>query len=304
MKHLVLDLWDDLRAKRLWPVAAALLLAAIAIPVFVMKPGEEPVPAGVKSEARQAQATPAVAVVDDASRESSNLGVFGKKDPFRPPAGALKPSTSDGAASASSSAAGPSASPSASVSSGAGGGSSVQSPGGGSSPGAPKLGPAPRRVSPRSVAYTYVADVTFTRNDRSRRIRRLDRLDMLPSQKSPLLIFLGVTSDGDHAVFLVDSTLEAKGEGRCSPNASECATMSIGAGAEHGFTDPNGNAFFLRINEIRKVRVSNASSSSRRRVRARTATGRSRRFVPPVLADLITVASPDGHRSGRVADNR
>ncbi|MDQ4082653.1 MAG: hypothetical protein M3123_07165, partial [Actinomycetota bacterium] len=145
-------------------------------------------------------------------------------------------------------------------------------------------------------AYTYVADVTFTRNDRSRRVRRLDRLDMLPSQESPLLIFLGVTSDGDHAVFLVDSTLEAKGEGSCAPRASRCATLSIGAGAEHGFTDPDGNAFSLRINEIRKVRVSKASSSSRRGVRARTAGGRSRRFSPPVLTDLITVASRGGRR--------
>ena len=30
MKHVALDLWEDLREKRLWPVAAALLLAVIA----------------------------------------------------------------------------------------------------------------------------------------------------------------------------------------------------------------------------------------------------------------------------------
>ncbi|MDQ4049849.1 MAG: hypothetical protein M3131_10805 [Actinomycetota bacterium] len=302
MKQLALELWDDLRAKRLWPVAVALLLGLIAIPVLVIKPAAEPAPTAAQSDARQAQATPGLAAADEASRGSSGLGVFGSKDPFKPPAATLEPSTSEGAGTASP--AGASPSPPASVGSGAGGGSPAQAPVAGSSPGAPRLSPAPRRVSPRTVAYAYVADVTFTRNGRSRRIRRLDRLDMLPSQESPLLIFLGVTSNGDHAVFLVDSTLEARGEGRFAPKASQCATLSIGAGAEHGFTDPEGNSFSLRVNEIRKVRVSSASASSSRRVRAHTATGSSRRFVPPVLADLVTVASPASHRSGRVAGDR
>ena len=294
MKNFALDLWDDLRAKRLWPVAAVLLLVAVAIPVFVMKPAQEPAASEVKSAAQPAQGTPAVVV--DGARGSSNLGVFGKKDPFRPPAAALEPSTS-GATAAAGSPAGASALPAPAMGSGAGGGgSSVQGPGRGSSPTAPQLAPAPPRGAPKRVAYTYVADVTLTRNDRSRRIRRLDRLDMLPSQESPLLIFLGVTSDGDRAVFLVDSTLEAKGEGRCSPRPSQCATLSLGAGAEHGFADADGNTFFLRINEIRKVPVSKAASSSRRRARAGAATGKGRRFVPPVLADLITVSSPDSRR--------
>ena len=301
MKDLALGIWDDLREKRLWPVAAVLLLAVIAVPLFVIKPAAEPAPSGAQPAPPQAQGTPAVAVLDDAASESSKLGVFGKKDPFRPPGAALAPSTSESTASAP---AGASALPSTGGSADGSGGSSTQAAPGGSSPAAPGAAPRPLRVSPRQVAYTYAADVTFTRNGRSRRIRRLDRLDMLPSQESPLLIFLGVTSDGDHAVFLVDSTLDAEGEGRCSPKASECATLSIGAGAEHGFTDPDDNAFSLRINEIRKLRVSSASSSSRRRPRARTAAGRRRRFVAPVLTDLITVASPDSRRSGAAAGDR
>ena len=41
----------------------------------------------------------------------------------------------------------------------------------------------------------------------------MTRLGMLPSESNPLLLFLGVDSGGDNAVFLVDSTLSASGEG-------------------------------------------------------------------------------------------
>ena len=35
------DLWHDLREKRLWPVAALLLLALVAVPVLLAKPAED-----------------------------------------------------------------------------------------------------------------------------------------------------------------------------------------------------------------------------------------------------------------------
>ena len=47
-----------------------------------------------------------------------------------------------------------------------------------------------------TTVYKYVVDVTFTANGRMRKIKGLDKLDMLPSQASPLLIFMGVTSEG------------------------------------------------------------------------------------------------------------
>ena len=56
-------------------------------------------------------------------------------------------------------------------------------------------------------------------------IKGMERLEMLPSEASPLLIFLGVSANAGNAVFLVDSTLEAAGEGTCKPRASECAFL-------------------------------------------------------------------------------
>ena len=78
---------------------------------------------------------------------------------------------------------------------------------------------------------------------------------MLPRQAAPLLIFMGVTAEGGDAVFLVDSTLQAAGEGRCKPSPSDCAFAYIGAGSEHVFTEEDGDSYALRIDEIRKVKV-------------------------------------------------
>ena len=42
MNDFLIDLWNDLREKRLWPVAALLLVGLIAVPVVLSKPTEEP----------------------------------------------------------------------------------------------------------------------------------------------------------------------------------------------------------------------------------------------------------------------
>ena len=168
-------------------------------------------------------------------------------------------------------------------------------------------------AKPKVTKYTYVADVTFVRNGKARRIRSLNKLDMLPSEDSPLLLFLGVDDGADNAVFLVDSSLTAQGEGRCSPSASDCSVLKLGAGAEHEFVDGNGNSYGLRINEIRKVEVSKAAASAKRaaaakakrRRTAHTSVGHKqkqtrRRFMPQILADLVTLVTPaadDNHSS-------
>jgi hypothetical protein len=138
----------------------------------------------------------------------------------------------------------------------------------------------------------------------------MEKLDMLPNQASPLLIFMGVTPSANDAVFLVDSTLEAAGEGRCKPSKSDCAFVYLGAGSEHLFTDPDGNSYTLRIDEIRKVRVGSSGDKAGKTAKAgkaRTASaavGEHRRFVPPVLADLVTVASGGADDSTNKTDSR
>jgi hypothetical protein len=147
-----------------------------------------------------------------------------------------------------------------------------------------------------TTKYTYVADVTFRTDGRTRRIKGMERLDMLPSQASPLLLFLGVSANGGNAVFLVDSTLDAAGEGRCKPSRGDCSFLYLGPGSEEEFVDDDGNSYQLEIDEIRKVKVGAKPSAgaSKKRVTADAAIGTRnapRRFVPPFLADLVSVSS-------------
>jgi hypothetical protein len=106
-------------------------------------------------------------------------------------------------------------------------------------------------------------------------------------------------------VFLVDSTLEAAGEGRCKPSEAECAFAYIGAGSEYIFTNENGDTYTIKIDEIRKVKVgASASSSKSKSARARASVGPVRRFVPPILADLVVVASDRLENSNNDPESR
>ena len=53
MKIFLLDLWHDLREKRLAPVAVVLLLGLVAVPVLLAKPAEDPGPAPVRQPLRR-----------------------------------------------------------------------------------------------------------------------------------------------------------------------------------------------------------------------------------------------------------
>lgn len=276
MKNLALDIWDDLRAKRLWPVAAVLLLAMIAIPVFLMKPAEAPAPEASQIQRQPSAAKPAVSVVDDASRGSSNLGVFGKKDPFRPPAATLKPSTSS-ATAVGASTAGPSASPAPSSGSTGSGSPAVSTGGSGGSgstrsvPAAPPVLRRPKTV-PRT-AYTYVIDVDFGPRANVRRRRGVPRLTVLPKERNPVIVFLGVSANAKRAVFLLNPSLKQRGQGTCRPSRARCTFLHLSADPArngHYVEGADGITYLLRLKAIRRVTVRDASRSASRGPQART----------------------------------
>jgi hypothetical protein len=310
MQIFLLDLWQDLREKRLWPVAVVLLLGLIAVPVLLAKPAEDPgpppVPVGKAGDNAKREAAAALAQVklgEDAGAKGSTLGVFDPDDPFALPKGAIKddePSTSagspgDGGSSSSGGSSG-------GTGSGDGGTSGGVGTGGGGTTGG-ETGGGNTGGGTETTVYRYVVDIKFTANGRTRRINGLEKLDMLPSQSSPLLIFMGVTANGSNAVFLVDSTLEAAGEGRCKPSEAECAFAYIGPGSEYVFSDDDGDTYTIQIEEIRKVPVADDAKSARG-AKARASVGPMRRFVPPVLADLVVVASERLEDSNSDNDSR
>ena len=110
-----------------------------------------------------------------------------------------------------------------------------------------------RRHETTTTTYTYVVDVTFSANGRTRRIKGLEKLAMLPSQAAPLLIFLGVTAEGGNAVFLVDSTLKAAGEGSCKPSGPTARSPTSAPAPSTTSPTRTATATPCAIDEIRKV---------------------------------------------------
>jgi hypothetical protein len=286
MNDFILDLWHDLREKRLWPVAAVLLLALVAVPVVLIKPAKEaPSQATPAAGAKPLTAMDAqkalVKLEGDRVSDDSNLGAFLKKDPFKPVGKLLRASESmtaksepvaggttgaDTAGAGGSTGAGEPSSGGVAPSDGDGGGD------GGS--GQPQA---------KNQKYTYAIDLTLSTDGKPEKIKRLKRLEALPSSRNPLLVFLGVTEKGDEAVFLVDSTLNPTGEGRCKPSRKDCSFLHLNADEEEAFTDAGGTRYVLGLDEIDEVRVGKASSSRAargRRARATGEQGRSSRDTP------------------------
>ena len=86
MTTLILDLWHDLRVKRLWPVALALVVAILALPMVLLGFGAEEPPAPVV-EASGEEAAALGNLVDPTALPvagSSRLDQFKARDPFKP----------------------------------------------------------------------------------------------------------------------------------------------------------------------------------------------------------------------------
>lgn len=285
MNELVQDTWEDLRERRLWPIVLVLVLALIAIPFLLTRSAETPLPGAPPAVAPPvADERTAVKLDDDggaaASGTGSSLERFAESDPFTPPAAIAR-------AGRSATAQATVASTVDSAQGGGGGGGSDSSP-----PSTDRGRPAPvvpPQVRTKTSEYEYVADVTFWNGERRRALRGLRKLDMLPNQSAPVLIFMGTSGNGGNAVFLVDSTLAARGEGQCVPNPENCAYVHVGPGAEHLFTTEEGDAYRLRVEEIRRVKVKASVSSSATAVAGKTAATATRRFQLPSLIDLIAV---------------
>jgi hypothetical protein len=308
MKIFLLDLWHDLRAKRLAPVAAVLALALVAVPVVLSKPSETPAPppptARKAPDPKDLKALASVKL-EQTDERGSSLDMFDPSDPFRPPKKVTKRSKQESDVASSVEGETPS---SGTGDTGAGGDTGdTGDTGGGTTGGGETPSTGGGDAPTTTVQYRYVVDLTFTSNGRTRHVKSMERLDMLPSQDSPLLLFLGVSANAGNAVFLVDSTLEAAGEGKCKPRASDCAFLYLGAGSEHEFTNEEGDSYTLRIDEIRKVKVGGTAAASRSSKSARAAIGSPtprRRFASPLLADVLSTSNGSETNSTDHQDRR
>jgi hypothetical protein len=300
----LLDIWADLKAKRLAPVAVALAVAVVAMPALLLK-GEEAPSAGPLPIVAASASNDGGAEVELAEElaDGSKLDSYKAHDPFD---GLVKPD--DGTAGTSGTAIAPgdagAAAAADDLANALGGGSTgagppASSPGFGQPPSGlstPGSNPSPVVRRP-SAKYTYELDVKFGRPGREKRYPHLSRMSFLPSPKIPALLFLGVPVDEKSAIFLVHPGLDHQGEGVCLPNPTNCNFLELKIGRDH-FLAVNDYEFRIHLLGIKRVKI-DADATEARKTSGVNRSGRggdegasgsksdAGEFEPPTIVDGI-----------------
>jgi hypothetical protein len=234
MTTFLLDLWQDLRAKRLWPVAVGLVVATLAVPVLLFKPASPPPSATGAGQGAPASKLPTVAL-DASSIDNSHLDVFSQKNPFASSGDKLAATVA--AATGTGTAPTGAGTPAGASPAGAGsvptGSSATSSGSSGGKGGSSTAGPDGKSVSPGLHYFTYTADVRFGKRGHLKTYKGVNELDLLPNGNTPIVSFMGVKG-GDTAMFFVaDPAYSADGEGRCQPTRQNCMFLFLKTDAAH-----------------------------------------------------------------------
>ena len=247
VKGLIRVIWQDLRTKRLWPVALGLLVAVVAVPVLLSKSSSSSAQPPVAVVPPTTSGLPAVtqgSVVATGLHRST-------RDPFSPQAGGTASSSSavasTGSATSVPASTGTAVGATGGTSTGSAtssGGSTPASGSGGSTPTSPSGGngssgsgsqgsgsggttpPANPGLSPRQ-SYDVKLAITTTSGGVNT-LDPLERLSVLPTQSHPLMVELGVLDGGNHILFALEPGTTVSGPGRCIPGPIDCQVVSVG----------------------------------------------------------------------------
>lgn len=263
------SVWADLIEKRLWPFAAALLVALALVPVALGRGGDAaPVAAGTGTTATGATAQTAQVLLDPALPDRRDR-VGTMRNPFTPRVAVAKPAAPKGAVSSvvapgTDTAPTPDGGGGAKPGGGGGGGGVPITPPGGSA-GTSPLPEAPKPTRPRpEPATNYRVVLRFGRAWTVVRSRPLDRLTPLPSSDVPALVLLGVLEGEGRAVFLLSTDVKAEGEGICKPRRSSCETLELRKGDKEmlSITGADGKVDRYQLELLRIVKLAAADAPS------------------------------------------
>jgi hypothetical protein len=224
----VRNLLRDLVERRLWPIALLLVVAAVAVPVYLGRSssddgtGNDPLP-GATANAT-VKASKAAVSLDESADESDGVGKT--RNPFKQhkakAAAADTSSTSSDKPAASDTSQSGGASPSGG--SAPSGGTDNSTPSGGSTP-------SGTDGSGTTKPKTDVTHVTLHLGPLGQLTTYKDvaRLSPLPSAAKPLFVFTGVLSDGKTAVLLPSSTVQIGEESdvTCKPSNKSCQKLEV-----------------------------------------------------------------------------
>ncbi len=267
------SVFQDLVEKRLWPVALALAIALVAIPVVLSKPaGPAPVATPIAPTAPATGSGGALSAFEPAvSSEGSKsseirkaLKGFNSKDPFE--VQGLSKGTSAGGDEGSVQVGGTTPTVTGGSDSSSTSGTTTVSPDSTSG-----SGDSTATSAPEVKYYKYTADVRFGKQGNLDK-KNLERFRALPSSQNPVVVFMGTTDGGDDAVFMVSATSPTTGEGDCQPDDT-CTFLYMQPGQTQSFEAIDANdqviTYVLKLLDIKaeETEAPKASTSSKRAAR-------------------------------------
>jgi hypothetical protein len=280
--NFVNDFYRDLRDRRLLLPIAGLAVAIVAVPMLIGGGSETtapPPPPPVASDA-EAELAPAVLATDPGVRDyRERLATLKETNPFVQKFSLPDPEQAalESVATASGSAESDSASVD-SVSVGGGGGSSdasitdtvtdaTVSAGGGDvttstdtvASTEDTTNGANHHKPPKTITRFYAGriDVSVGPQGDAKRLDDVRILDFLPSEKNPVVAFLGLSHGADAAVFSVSrDVVNTEGDGSCSPKPpAGCEYLTLHEGEQQTFTFADGTTYRLRLLQTNVVAV-------------------------------------------------
>jgi hypothetical protein len=254
------SLFDDLVEKRLWPVAAVLLVALIAVPVILSRPGHESSSERAPSSGASLLGRDAAALLGETQPAVSLGGERGfrkhvarlaRKNPFvqqaRPAKKAAESATPTGTGGGSSTGGGPLGTPT------------------------PGTGTAPAGGSEPTHLFQYFVLVKFGKIGKTSK-RTVRGGDFLPDEKNPVVLSVGASDDGQKAIFLVSGEVTSRGDGDCAPSESNCQVVQMKKGDTQFFEVAESadtvTTYELEVTDIdlREVSASPAAVEEQRRL--------------------------------------
>lgn len=277
----LLDIWADLKAKKLAPVAIGLVVAAVAIPALLMKGEESATQGPLPILASSASDGPQVEVAEELADRGSKLDSYSARDPFK---GKVKPdddsATGTGTASVPSTGGGDDKGSTGSTGSPLGSGGSTGSSGTTGPSGDGGLGSTPTPIpttppeldipKPKRRLYTFQLDLNFGRPGREQHYPAVKRMTFLPRPTLPALLFMGVPEGERAAIFFVYPGMTHQGEGKCMPSPKNCNFLHLGIGQEH-YLAANDHEFRIELLKVKRVPL---STEKKQRAKARKASQR------------------------------
>jgi hypothetical protein len=222
----VRNLLRDLVERRLWPVALLLVVAAVAVPVYLGRSTSDDNATDAPLPGATAQTTPkaskAAVSLDEAADESDGVGRV--HNPFKQKR-VPKAKVADTSSTDKGSAGG--ASPADDSSSGSSGGS-TPSTGGDTDTGGTDDTSKDDDTAKKDVDVSHVS-LHLGPVGQLTTYKDVARLSPLPSADKPLFIFTGVLKDGETAVLLPASTIQVSEESdvECKPSNKSCQRLEL-----------------------------------------------------------------------------